>query len=371
MKKLLTVVFLLFFCIYTYGSSTDFIKARATMEVEYSDTFDETIYPSYIYTATEITRSTGQKKATLFFGLNINTNKQGNYKIVVKENILTDETVLNISLNKGQNEVPLYLNWKLNDFIYLRKPGFATFNVKLIDNDTDQEITNASKLLGYRSTNECVYGLMFGNVFSSTGQFFLAYVNEDKTELIDPFLSAARDNFNKKLGRNNAFKLTGWQGYQGGSLAVSQQILAIVQELNRRGFSYSSITTSSNFSKKVASQYVRFIDESMFYTEANCADGTVLLASILTKIGIKCALVIVPGHMYLAYKASPDTSYYTTLETTAIGNDMSNPETYTKGLYANNEEFNRLFFKTKKFQENKAYQLIPVKHWRQYVKPIQ
>ncbi len=303
----------------------------------------------------------------IIFVNKIDTNKKGEYKVVVKENILIEETVLNMSLNEGRNELPLRLNWKLNDFIKIRRPGYANFSVKLIDNETDQEITNTSKLLSYRSTNECVFGLVEGNGFTPLGQYYLSYVNEDKTDLIDPFLSLARDNFNK----NAKFKLTGWQGYQGGALGVSQQILAIVQELNRRGFSYSNITDTSSRSKKIASQYVRFIEESLYYTEANCVDGTVLLASLLTKIGIDCALIIVPGHMYLGYKTSPSDTSYVPIETTAIGNDITNFNQYVLGLYANIDKFNSLVLQNKFDGKSAGYQLVSIKFWRQYIKPIQ
>ena len=36
-------------------------------------------------------------------------------------------------------------------------------------------------------------------------------------------------------------------------------------------------------------------------TQANCVDGSVLMASVLKKIEIKTCLVLVPGHCYLAF----------------------------------------------------------------------
>ncbi len=367
MKKLLPIAILLFLCVSFYESKADFIKAKATMDIEYSKDFNEIIYPSFIYTVTELARSTGDKEASIFFSLNIKTNKRGDYKIVIKENKLIEETILNTSLNEGENTIPLNLNWKFNDFVHIRTPGFVTFSAKLIDNETDQELTNAYTLLNYRSSNECVYGMTYNNSFSPTGQFFLAYVNEDKTDLIDPFLAIARDNYNKTA----AVKLSGWNGYQSGAAGVSMQILAIVQELNRRGFSYSNITDTSNTSKNILSQYVRFTEQSLYNTEANCVEGTVLLASLLTRIGIECALVIVPGHMYLGYKQDPNVNSYTPIETTAIGNNMTNFKQYVVGLYANINSFNSLIAQNKFNGSDINYQFIPIKYWRQYIKPIQ
>ena len=112
-------------------------------------------------------------------------------------------------------------------------------------------------------------------------------------------------------------------GYQAGADYVDLQVIAIVAQLMRKGMNYSNITDTSNSSTKVYSQNVRFINETLALKNANCVDGSVLLASILEKIGIRCFLVAIPGHMYLAYSrtgktqaSSGDIQY---VETTLIG----------------------------------------------------
>ena len=116
---------------------------------------------------------------------------------------------------------------------------------------------------------------------------------------------------------------SGWAGYQLGSDYADLQVIAIVAQLMRKGMNYSNITDTSNSSTKVYSQNVRFINETLAVKNANCVDGSVLLASILEKIGIRCFLVAIPGHMYLAYSRtgkmqipSADIQY---VETTLIG----------------------------------------------------
>ncbi|MEY4445395.1 MAG: hypothetical protein RL444_508 [Verrucomicrobiota bacterium] len=124
---------------------------------------------------------------------------------------------------------------------------------------------------------------------------FAAYANENHPQ-IDQILKEA-----KATGLCNSFL-----GYQGTEQDVIQQVNSIWVALQRRGITYSSITDTPPV-KGVDAQHVRFLDESINMTQANCVDGSVLMASVLKKIGIKTALVLVPGHCYLAfYSHEPD-----------------------------------------------------------------
>jgi hypothetical protein len=82
---------------------------------------------------------------------------------------------------------------------------------------------------------------------------------------------------------------------------------------------YSNITTSAAATDAVSSQHVRLIDESINNGQANCVDGSVLLASLLRKIDIEPSLVYVPGHCYLAFYLDADKTQLVGLETTLIG----------------------------------------------------
>jgi hypothetical protein len=118
---------------------------------------------------------------------------------------------------------------------------------------------------------------------------FAAYANENHPQ-IDQILKEA-----KATGLCSQFL-----GYQGTEKEVFEQVNSIWVALQRRGITYSSITDTTP-SKAVYAQHVRFLDESINRTQANCVDGSVLMASILKKIGIKTSLVLVPGHCYLAF----------------------------------------------------------------------
>jgi hypothetical protein len=142
---------------------------------------------------------------------------------------------------------------------------------------------------------------------------FAAYVNENHPQ-IDQILKEA-----KATGLCRDFL-----GYQAGEKEVFQQVNAIWTALQRRGITYSSITNTTP-NKGVYAQHVRFLDESISMTQANCVDGSVLLASVLKKIQIKTSLVVVPGHCYLAfYSQEPDKGgKLYGLETTLLGSKSS------------------------------------------------
>ena len=137
---------------------------------------------------------------------------------------------------------------------------------------------------------------------------FAAYVNEDHP-WVDKILKSALD-----LEVVDSF--SGMQSED--TDEELKQIFAIWCVLRNRGLKYSDITTNSRESETVFSQTVRFLDESIRSTQANCVDGSVLLASILRKIGLKPSLILVPGHMYLSIELDNDMTIG--LETTMLGN---------------------------------------------------
>jgi hypothetical protein len=137
-----------------------------------------------------------------------------------------------------------------------------------------------------------------GEDFDDFSWLFAAYVNENHPGLdaiLKDGLAAA-----KAGGLIDSFT-----GYQSGEAeTVDLQVFAIWNALQRRGIHYSDISTTTP-SKYVYAQTVRFLDDSVEAKQANCVDGSVLLASLLTKIGIKTHLVMVPGHCFLAYEREP------------------------------------------------------------------
>jgi hypothetical protein len=133
------------------------------------------------------------------------------------------------------------------------------------------------------------------------------YVNENHP-WIDTLLREA-----KETGICNEFI-----GYQGGREMIWPQVAAIWAALQNRGLSYSSITTTTA-SERFSFQHVRFLDQSISASQANCVDGSVLLCSILRKIGLNVGIMLVPGHAYVCVSNQENKQFIACIETTMLG----------------------------------------------------
>lgn len=185
-------------------------------------------------------------------------------------------------------------------------PTSVTFRVQI----GDEEAETQTETITLRSVNDCPFtiGRADGG-FADVSFTFAAYVNEQH-----PFVDKVlREALNSGI-------VDSFTGYQSGDPAeVYRQVYAIWNALSDRDVRYSNITTSAAQSKMVFSQHVRLIDESINNSQANCVDGSVLLASLLRKIDIEPTLVFVPGHCYLAFNLDPEGKQVIGLETTLIG----------------------------------------------------
>ena len=138
---------------------------------------------------------------------------------------------------------------------------------------------------------------------------FAAYVNEEHPA-VQQILKEALD----------AGVVDNFSGYQEGNPDdVLKQVYAVWHVLQSRGIRYSNITRTASEHANVMSQHVRFIDESLAMTQANCVDGSVLFASVLRKIDITPVLVLVPGHMFLGFALDEEGEEWAYLETTMLG----------------------------------------------------
>lgn len=180
-----------------------------------------------------------------------------------------------------------------------------------------------TKVVTLRSLNDCPIYLQPANAEGKPAEtedevetegedlsfMFAAYVNENHP-WVDQITKEALE-----AGIVDSF--TGYQSEDPDE--VFKQVFAIWNIMQRRGMKYSDITTSSAEGGLVLSQHVRLFDEAVSAKQANCVDGTVLFASILRKINITPYLVMVPGHMYLAFDLDEEGETTLALETTMMG----------------------------------------------------
>lgn len=199
-----------------------------------------------------------------------------------------------------------------------QKPVNLTIKVTV----NGKELSEHTETLILRSINDCPFFVIHGDPkdpdeIEDMSWCFAAYVNENHPwidGLLKEALTSAKDADGEPL-------INGFTGYQSADFEeVLKQVFAIWQVLQRRGIKYSDVSTTTP-SKTVVSQVVRSLDQTVEATQANCVDGSALMASILTKIGLNAHLVMVPGHCFLAFDGDSEGETLIGLETTMLGAD--------------------------------------------------
>jgi len=257
-------------------------------------------------------------------GVSIKTpSRNADVKVTIKENDLIAATTWTGKLAEANHDY--YIAPKMNyKFDHLRKvtqqiPLNVDFEVEV----NGKSLGDKTETLQIRSINDCPYGVANSeetvddeNIETGSadlGWMFAAYVNENHPQL------------DKILQEALATKIVdSFDGYQAKDPTdVVKQVFAIWAALQKHGIQYSSVTETPGGSPLVRSQVVRFLDQSIAMTQANCVDGTVLFASLLRKVGINPALVAKPEHMYVAFNLNESTDEdeqeLMALETTYIG----------------------------------------------------
>ena len=108
-------------------------------------------------------------------------------------------------------------------------------------------------------------------------------------------------------------------GYIDPQEPVEAQVRAAYQALQGHAIRYIHSPLAFNPAQGAATQRVRLPGESLADKSANCIDGTVLFASLLEAMALNPALVIVPGHAFLAWAATAaEDAEWKYLETTLV-----------------------------------------------------
>lgn len=230
-------------------------------------------------------------------------------RLVVRIPGLARESILATTLPRAGQRYELYptISWNFEALRALRLPGPATVEFELALDTAPAEAE--SRRVQVRSINDAPYFATGGGGEVDLSWIFAAYVNEDHP-LVDTILAEALAS-----GIVDRF-----DGYGGNAEQVYRQAFAIWHALRQRGIHYSNITRNSGPQARVLFQHVRFLDESWRNTQANCVDGSVLIASALRRIGIEPTLVVLPGHMLLGFDLDRTGKARAYLETTLLGN---------------------------------------------------
>lgn len=361
MKKIkkFTLFVLTFILLNCSPTGESISSVRGTFDVKFQADLMNTIYTSAIFGLAEVEKQTQQ--AIDFFYISFDAETEGTIEIIIEESALNFQTELVQKVVAGQNVFSPKIKWKYDALKQMSQPGYTDITFRC-QNTAGDKLGMKDIKVRYTSINECVLAAQLdGRTYPL---FFLmgAYVNED-SPIVDAFLKDVLTTTDL-----NAF--TGYQGQNPKEVAVQviRQVLAIFTTLRSKGVKYSSITNTSNSSSnpKVVSQYIRFADEVMNNTQANCADGTVFLCSALRKIGIEAFMVFQPGHVYLGYYTNPGKKDFLLLETTMIGSEAS----FVQATQVNVDKFKANIDKYNDNNFMDMYFIININDIRSLIKPI-
>lgn len=317
MKK---IILLLMLCV---GLSLS-VAAQSNVQWSRLVFLDNQLYPSFLLATANMKEDFGsnpyyEPRANQFYfgttnspvGILITSPKKNStVTLTIKINGFAEPTTYTTTLPEKDKVYAVFpqVIWNWEKLRNNRQPTPVNVTFDLTVNGKAQNTENVVGTV--RSVNEALLGYYkpINKQWIDTTFVLTAYVNEDHP-WIDQLLKEALA----------ADLVSSFDGYQSrDATQVLMQVAAIWHVLQRRGFKYSSITETSNASRTVFTQTVRLFEDSINASQANCVDGTALIAAILTKIGIEATMVTMPGHCFLAFRIAKGEPYLY-LETTMMG----------------------------------------------------
>ena len=274
-------------------------------DAQYDANFDGVLYPSMMLA---LANSDEGVERPMF---QVSVTAPSNNAVL---RIVTDSTMLNY-VSITQETLPRkgtrytfepVIKWKYETFYKLRQQGNIVLTFTCYINDEEVDVKNIK--LNFRPVNECLMSLVgTDGKYHDYRWLFAAYVNEDHPK-IDGILSEI-------LSQGIVTKFEGSRTDK----KVDSQMRAIWFYALNRGMAYSSITCTSNGSKKSNSQYIRFFDDVYNNRQANCIDACVFFSSIMRKVGMYPIIIVEPCHAYLGYYTDKSKKKIALLETTITG----------------------------------------------------
>jgi hypothetical protein len=107
-------------------------------------------------------------------------------------------------------------------------------------------------------------------------------------------------------------------GYQVGEAGVEAQVKAVFEAVKQAQVQYINSVFCFGRAGGEFMQRIRLPRETLENRSANCIDGTILMASVLEAASLNPAIVLVPGHAFLAWETLDGGGSWDYLETTLI-----------------------------------------------------
>ena len=242
------------------------------------------------------------------FGVSVIAPRAGAKAVVelVSSSPLVNPGRAEVTLARKGKKYFIYPFLSYADAILLNhQPIPTTMTVRLWLDGVAQEERTARVVIA--SVNDCVHSFEDDDDYYDTDWLYAAYVNENHP-VVQQILREAL-----ATGEVSSFG-----GYQADARGVRKQVKAVWQALRRRGIRYSSINRPSAKPEGVGVQHVRLLAEALATRQANCVEGSCLIASALYKIGLETSLVSLPEHMLVAVDLDPKGRETLYLETTML-----------------------------------------------------
>ena len=262
-----------------------------------------------------------------FIGVSIeNAPANSTLRVDIKPNAAMEASSFQGKAAAGAGDYEVYpkINYRFDALLDWRQPMPLNIVMEVFVNGRSLGLQTSTVTV--RSINDCPFVISAEEDSDEEdldlSWMFAAYVNENH-----PFVDTlTREAIDTKI-------VDSFSAYQDEDPAeVYRQVYAIWHVLQQRGLHYSDISQSSAESQIVSSQHVRLFEESLAARQANCVDGTALLAAVLRKIGIAPYLAIIPGHMFLAFDLDETGENTVALETTMMGSPGTGETTRSKEI---------------------------------------
>jgi hypothetical protein len=296
---------------------------RPVVTWEPSVDMDGQLFPSFIFaTSTIRLDKVKQNQNPYYFGDRtghvgitiVSPSADARIRVLVKLPNIAEPSIFDGILKEKGKEYSIFPNitYRYDALLAIKQPTPIPVTFTLYINGS--RVGSKTRTIPVRSIDDCPFAF-----FDKHGKLahvewmYTAYVNENDPSidelLRDEIASVGVDRF---------------IGYQGTPEDVYRQVFTVWDALQRRSFRYSSQITPTGESSMVFSQYVRSFEDSIRTSQANCVDGSLMFASALRRIGIDCAIVLLPHHCFVGFyvdRAHTDLRY---LETTAMAStDLS------------------------------------------------
>jgi hypothetical protein len=214
------------------------------------------------------------------------------------------------------------LDWDVEQLSRLTSPRLQTMKVTVEATGRAPESRRLEVRL--HPLDDALYFVREGHDRVDLGWAFAGYVNP-RDPVVDEVLASARlldPGFDDEAAGDD------------GPAPNLRRIRAVWAALERRGLRYADGDPALSRGPSVWSQRVRLLRDVWQGGQANCLDSSVLIASVLERLGVRTLIVLVPGHAFVGYGgAGHDEVQY--LETTLLGARAGGHETPATRAAAN------------------------------------